>query len=222
MKAKIQSILIIALPLLFYYPNESMAQSETGIKGGINYSTIIAPNNNSNVEIERRDGIVLGGFYKKNNVLGPIGFQTELLYEQKGANYFIENIDLSQYPVEAFITPDNSPKSYFRSNEKLHYLTLPLLLNVNATNFLDIYAGPELSYLLSQKTNREETDELNQFSAGVVMGATLRLCENTKLDFRYSSDFTSFDKLGKNSDVDMRNRSFTITIQQTIFINQNK
>lgn len=219
MKNKIKPVFIVLVVLLISIstPRFLKAQSEFGVKGGILFSNINASNNNSNVEIGKRDGVVLGAFYKKNNILGPVGFKTELLYQSKGANYFIENTEAPLiYNTDEFGI-DNT-NSYYRSEEKLHYLSVPLILEVATTNFLDIYAGPEIGYLVSQQTDRQETDELNRFSAGVVMGATLRLCENTKLDFRYSTDFTAFDKLGKNNSVDMKNNGFTITIQQTIFI----
>jgi hypothetical protein len=224
MKNKNHIIIVALLFGFLIHSNSSIAQSEVGVKGGILFSNIKTPGNNSNVEIEKRNGVTLGAFYKKENILGPVGFQTELLYQQKGANYFIES-DItaeSNYPDDYISALIDASKSYYRSNEKLHYLTVPLLLEVNTAKFLDIYAGPELGYLISQKTNRQETDELSRFSAGIVMGATLKLCENTSLDFRYSTDFTAFDKLGRGSSVEMKNEGFTITIQHTIFIKQNK
>ena len=224
MKNKNYVILVALTFCLSLYSTYLKAQTEVGVKGGILFSDIKAADNNSNVEIEKRDGIAIGAFYKKGNILGPVGFQTELLYQLKGANYFIEKSDISgsEYPDEYISTLIDASKSYYRSSEKLHYLTVPLMLEVNTINFLDIYAGPELSYLVSQKTDRQPTDELSRFSAGVVMGATLRLCENTSLDFRYSTDFTAFDKLGKGSSTDLKNEGFTITIQYTIFTKQSK
>ncbi len=218
-------IILVALTFCFWlYSTHLKAQSEVGVKGGILFSDIKAADNNSNVEIEKRDGVAIGAFYKKKNIIGPVGFQTELLYQLKGANYFIENnnINGSTQSDEYISTLIDASKSYYKSSEKLHYLTVPLMLEVNTSKFLDIYAGPELGYLISQKTNRQTTDELSRFSAGVVMGATFRLCENTNLDFRYSTDFTAFDKLGKGSLTELRNEGFTITIQYTIFMKQSK
>jgi len=196
------------------------AQSEFGIKGGILFSKINAVNNNSNVDFETKNGFSAGLFYKKKDLLGPVGFQTELLYQQKGANYLIEKyefIDPNDYSFEEYTQLLNAPKSYYRSNETLHYFTVPLLVTLRTTKFLDIYAGPEFGYLFSLKNNREETGQLNRFSAGMAAGATLKLCDKTSLDFRYSTDLNSFDTLGKNSSVNMKNYGFSITIQQTLF-----
>lgn len=224
MKIKDQQIIpVLLFSFSMLLPGEIPAQSEFGVKGGILFSTINATDNNSNLEIHKHDGVVLGAFYKKQKILGPLGVQTEILYQQKGADFFIENTDFNENGYnQDILSMINSPTSFYRVNEKLHYVSVPLMLDVNTTKFLDIYAGPEIGYLISQKTDREETDELSRFSAGVVMGATLRLCENSHLDFRYSTDFTAFDKLGRGSSVEMKNRGFTITLRQTITIKQNK
>lgn len=196
------------------------AQSEFGINGGILFSNINAANNNSNVDFENKNGFSVGLFYKKKDLLGPVGFQTELLYQRKGANYFIEkyeSVDPGNYSYEEYIQLLNTPKSYYRSDETLHYFTVPLLLTLRTTKFLDIYAGPELGYLFSLKSNRETTGQLNRFSVGLAAGAMLKLCDRTSLDFRYSTDFNRFDTLGKNSSINMKNYGFSITIQQTLF-----
>ncbi len=223
MKTRNQFLLFIFTSFFFIFSERIYAQSDFGLKGGILFSTINAPDNHSNVEFGKRDGVVFGAFYKKQNILGPLGVQTEILYQQKGANIFIENtgVNESGYNTD-IISLINMPASYYRTSEKLNYLSVPVLLEINAAKFLEVYAGPELGYLLSQKTDRQETDELSRFSAGVVMGATLKLCENSHLDFRYSTDFTSFDNMGKNTGVEMKNQGFTITIRQTITIKQSK
>jgi hypothetical protein len=209
----------------FFSTQSVKAQSEFGVKGGILYSHINASNNNSNVVFGKKDGFSSGIFYKNPDLFGPIGFQAELLYQLKGTNYFIEKyefIDPSDYSAEEYTQLLNTPKSYYRSDEILHYFTVPILLTLRTTKYLDIYAGPELGYLFSFKNNREKTGQMNRFSAGIAMGATLKLCDRTSLDFRYSTDFTSFDTLGKNSSTDMKNYGFSITIQQTLFRKQQK
>jgi hypothetical protein len=199
------------------------AQSEFGIKGGILFSNINALNNNSNVDFANKNGFSAGLFYNKKDLLGPVGFQTELLYQLKGANYFIEkfeSINPNDYPYDEYIQLLNAPKSYYRSDETLHYLTMPLLVTLRTTKFLNIYAGPELGYLFSFKSSRENTGEMNRFSAGMAAGAMLKISDKTSLDFRYSTDFTPFDKLGKNTSTDLKNYGFLITIQQTLFKNK--
>jgi hypothetical protein len=220
---QLTNVFILVLFFTAILAQNGKAQSEFGVKGGILFSNFNVTNNNSNVEFEKKDGLSAGLFYQSENLLGPVGFRSELLYQMKGTNYFIEKmVDLTNVDTGS---PDyfdllNAPKSYYRSDEKLHYFSIPLLLTVNTTKFLDLYAGPELGYLFSFKNKRESTGEMKRFSAGIAMGATVKLCDKTSLDFRYSTDFTTFDKLGKNSSTNMKNYGFSITIQQTLFRKQ--
>lgn len=200
--------------------NSLKAQSEFGVKGGILFSNIKAVDNNSNIEFEKKDGLSVGAFYKKRNLFGPVGFQTELLYQMKGANVFMEKYEI--LPDAGQGSQVEMSGAFYRDKEQLHYFTLPLLLTVRTTKFLDLYAGPELGYLFSFKNSSLVTGEMKRFSAGAALGATLKLCENTQLDFRYSTDFTSFGTLGKISSIEKKNNGFAITIQKTLFRKQAK
>lgn len=206
----------LAVFCLFFVSIDSKAQTkaEFGLKGGILFSNIHAIDNNSNFEFEKKDGLTLGMFYKKSDLLGPLGFQTELLYQMKGANVFMEHYDI--LPDQGQGSNIELTGAYYRDKEQLHYLTIPLLLTVRTAKFLDFYAGPEFGYLLSYKSKRQETGEMNRFSVGVAVGATLKICEKTHLDFRFSSDFTSYDKLNKYNSTELKNYGFGITIHQTL------
>ena len=61
--------------------------------------------------------------------------------------------------------------------------------------------------------------EQNNFRAGLVFGANLKLGDNTRLDFRYSPDLTS---IVEYNNVDLKNRSFSVSVQQTLFRKQAK
>ena len=215
------SVNVLIFLFLFAGIHFASAQDELGLKGGILFSDIVVPDNNSNVEIEKRDGILVGVFYTKNNLLGKIGLQTELLYQQKGANFYIKKIEStpgSSYDIYTFEL--NAPKSYYKEEEVLHYISVPILINIPATKFLELYIGPEVGYLFSEKTNREITGKLNRFSAGATAGAILNFCKHTSIDLRYSRDLSSFDDLDKTMSLDMHNQGFSITLQQKLFIKQ--
>ncbi len=213
--------LLLTLPfflgILLFHP--ANAQDEFGIKGGILFSNVNAVNNNSNVDFENKNGFTFGAFYKRD-LFGPLSLQTELLYELKGTNYFIEKnefYDPNDYSFEEYTQLLNEPKSYYKDKDHYHYLTLPVLLTLRTTKFLDIYAGPQLGYLISSKRNWEETGNLNRFSVGFAAGAGLTLSDKTRIDFRYSSDLTRFDTLDKSSSIDLKNYGFSVSIQQTLF-----
>ena len=218
-----QTLAFLTLSFLFcgiFYSGRLNAQNDLGIIGGLNFNKFHFANNISNVSFEKRDGFTIGVFYRKNNLLGPVGFQTELLYQLKGSNYFIEVTDTEgngAYGYSDYFSSRLTPKSYYRDHENLHYLTIPLLLTFKTTKFLDLYAGPEFGYLMDFNSNREKSGEMNRISAGAAFGASVKLCDQLNMDFRYSTDLTSFDKLSKGSTIDLKNQGFSVTLRKTLF-----
>jgi len=178
----LQTLIVIIILFLGISSTQSLkAQSEFGLKGGILFSNIHHSESNSNLEIERKTGLTIGAFYKKQNLLGAIGIQTELLYQQKGANYFIPKPGTdsisdgeNNYPL---------PDSYYRDTEKLHYFTIPILFTLSTTKFMKLYAGPEFGYLFSLNNRRADTGETNHFSAGIAAGLSIKLCTSTNSRF---------------------------------------
>jgi opacity protein-like surface antigen len=220
---KYQNIHYYAIAFLFLVAiipvNSLKAQSEFGVKGGINYFNIIRSGASSNLDLKWKDGLTTGIFYNTGKLWGPLGFQTELLYQMKGADIEIQNLTYgySPYGEPSTNLTTEIPVSSCTS-ERLHYLNLPVLATISTTKFLDFYAGPELGYLIGMNTKRMETDNLNRFSFGASVGAKLKLCTNTSLDFRYSYDFTNYDDAGVSGYSDKyKNQGFAITIQQTLF-----
>lgn len=151
--------------------------------------------------------------------MGPLGFQTELLYQMKGTDIEIQNVTYGYSPYgepSTNLTAEIPVSSH--TIERLHYLNLPILATVSTAKLLDFYAGPELGYLIGMNTKRMETDNLNRFSFGASFGAKLKLCTSTSLDFRYSYDFTNYDDQGSAGySSKLKNNGFAITIQQTLF-----
>ncbi len=215
----LQILTVISVLILAVFSTHSLkAQSKIGLKGGILFSNIHKSGSDSNLEIEGKTGLSIGALYEKQNMLGIFGLQTELLYQQKGAEYFIRKLETN------YINDGGNtialPSSYYRDTENLHYLTIPVLLTVSANKYLKLYIGPEFGYLFSIKNKRIKTEEVNRFSAGLAAGLSFRLCKNTNLDFRYSYDLTPFDYMDSNKNSKLNSHGFTITIQQTIFSKQ--
>lgn len=211
---------IVTILFILSSTHSVLAQNETGVKGGIRFSDILVPNNNTNVDIKKRDGVLAGIYFKKEQIAGNLGLQTELLYQQKGANYFIEKYDSPEFDsFEDYSFSLNTPKSYYLEEEVLHYVSVPVLVTFPASGFVELYLGPEFGYLVSSSTNRQETGELNKFSVGATAGAIINFCKHTNIDLRYSRDLSSFDKFSVPS-LEMKNHGFSITLQQTIFRKQ--
>ncbi len=82
------ALVVLMLPL---FAPTLKAQSEFGVKGGTLYTGFNKTDVGSIFSFEKKNGFELGIFHKLNNLLGPIGLQTELLYQLKGTNLNIRH-----------------------------------------------------------------------------------------------------------------------------------
>ena len=108
-----------------FLPVILFAQTEFGIKGGLNVSDIVMTNY-INPDVEADLALKTGlhaGFFVTGNVNDRIGMAGELLYSNKG--------------VKAI------------SNIHLHYITLPLLVEYRLSRTILAEIGPELGYMFS-------------------------------------------------------------------------
>ena len=225
---KNQNIHYHAIALLFLVsiipPNYLKAQTEFGVKGGALYSGIKPNHYFNSLSFDNHSGFELGFFYKMPKLIGPIGFQTEFLYQLKGAHFNIVTSDYGYgyYPygyggyTGGYGYGYDNP-AVMVSKQKYHYFTIPVLLTVSPFKFLEVYGGGEIGYMFASSKNRFM--EQNNFRAGLAFGANLKLGDNTRLDFRYSPDLTS---IVEYNNVDLKNRSFSVSVQQTIFRKQAK
>lgn len=114
--------LVLALLLL---PTPGLAQTELGIKGGLNISDIVMTNY-INPDVEADLALKTGlhaGFFVTGTVNERVGMSGELLYSNKG--------------VKAI------------SNINLHYITLPLLVEYRLSETIYAEIGPELGYMFT-------------------------------------------------------------------------
>jgi hypothetical protein len=217
----IQSYAIAFLFLVTIFSAKSVkAQSEFGVKGGALYSGFKPIHYFNSLSFDYHSGFELGLFYKKSELLGPIGFQTEFLYQLKGANFNIFTSDYG-YGYTPYGYGSNATytggygygnSSFMISKQKYHYFTIPVLLTVSPFKFLEVYGGGEIGYMFA--SSKDRFMEKNNFRAGFALGANLKLGENTRLDFRYSQDITSLVDFG---DEKLKSRSFSVSVQQTLF-----
>jgi opacity protein-like surface antigen len=213
--------------------NSLKAQSEFGIKGGALYSGLKLGEESYMFDFQNSSGFSLGAFYTKNNLVGPIGLQMELLYQMKGANIYIQQPSIPtpgngeteiaywfQYYRKRSILASTAPVTWDRHQERYHYFSLPILLTFQPAKFLDIYSGVELGYMFaktniySSNLNHLMLGEPNRFSASWVAGAKVRLGDKTKLDFRYSGNLVPLYEI-RNTDI--KDHSFSISIEQSLW-----
>ncbi|QSE96440.1 porin family protein [Fulvivirga lutea] len=116
--------------------NSSEPRAYVGVKIGTNYSNVYDSDGES-FKADPKFGLAVGAF-----ITIPIGeflgVQPEILFSQKG------------YKAEGELLG-----SSYTITRTSNYLDIPLLVAVKPVKFLTILAGPQYSYLLSQKNKFE-------------------------------------------------------------------
>jgi hypothetical protein len=114
-----------------------------GIEGGFNLANLNGPNVND--VFGSRMGLVIGGF--ASVPLGPLAFQPELLYEQKGGKY--------------------NGNSY-----QLDYVEVPLLLNISLLGPIGILLGPSFNATVANNVSNT-----NNSDVGLIGGVQINLAQ---------------------------------------------
>lgn len=215
---------ILLLISLLVLSKNGYAQSELGIKGGATYFGLNKDISSVAFDFEMRSGITLGAYYKKKNLLDPLDLQVELLYQQKGGNYFIKS-----FPGENGGEYYNQPGYYgytdkwsgywMRKSQRFHYFSLPVLLSFSPVKFLDVYAGPEIGYLFANSGSPHLGWDPTRFSFGLTGGVAFKIDKYTKLDVRYSTDLTRIADFG---DTDIKNYGWQFTVKRALLFRKQK
>ncbi len=148
--------------------NDYATNFHFGIKGGINVSNVYDTKGQDFVA-KAKAGVAIGAFAQIP--LGSIiGIQPEILYSQKG--------------FKGTGTILGSPYSYTRSTD---YLDIPLLLAIKPVEMLTILAGPQYSFLLSEKNVYANTlstsEQVQQFNNDNIRKNTLCFLGGADLNF---------------------------------------
>jgi outer membrane immunogenic protein len=117
-----------AAAIFILFPIFCFAQTDFGIKAGLNISDIVMTNY-IDPDVEADLSIKLGlhaGFFVNGVVNDKIGMSAELLYSDKGVRG--------------------------STNIHLHYITLPLLFQYRLTDHIQAELGPEPGYLFSARS----------------------------------------------------------------------
>jgi len=209
---------LLMLCIIAVYPAQSLkAQSEFGVKGGLNFSKFNISNDEyiTNVEQQFKTGLTLGMYYQWDDLIGPVGLKTELLYQLKGSDMFTENHQSYGYGY--------SQSSWYRNHEKLHYITVPVLFTISPIKNIDFYVGNHVGFMVAYDAYRQTNGSNKQrFAYGLDGGIAFRLNKNAKMDFRYSADLTRFDYMNDFSESPLKNYSIEVTYQHKLFSKPKK
>lgn len=148
-----------------------------------------------------------GGIYAELPIGNGLMFLPEVMYAQKGAK------------LKETVAGNTG-----ELDTRIAYLDVPVLLGYNATPALTIFAGPQVSFLLSQKTsiktNGEEqlstssTDNFSKSLVGGAVGLNYKLTPNVNIGGRYSRDFQkTFEDAAEQSKA--RNQGFALSLGYT-------
>jgi len=129
------TVILSALICLLTVSTAKAQESVTGIKAGLNLSSMTTDGNDDK---NLKPGFHLGVF-NKAQVSESFAIQPELLYSVKGLKY---NFDESMFA-------DGETKF------NLHYLELPVKLVFNLSKDFEFQVGPYVSYLLSANVDTD-------------------------------------------------------------------
>lgn len=135
-----KAIKIITAVALLSLSSMAMAQEETdfredlrlGVKAGLNYSNVY-DSRTADFEADSKFGFV-GGAFMSIPMGKYFGLQPEILFSQKG-----------------FKGTGSLFGSEYKFTRTTSYIDLPLQLAFKPSEFITLLAGPQYSYLLSQK-----------------------------------------------------------------------
>lgn len=184
-----KKVLILAMGVLF----AGAAGAQTiGVKGGVNFSNIIKTND-KNFSTEFKPGLNAGIFVDVP-LAEQLSFAPELMFSQKG--YKRSGNSLLGGPHEYSVTTN--------------FIEVPILAKINPTSKFSIYAGPQVSFLVSTKekftsgsatyenTIRNDNEKLKKSLVGGVIGIGLGITSQLSLQARYALDFQKNNENGSS------------------------
>ena len=176
-----KKILLSAFAVLAIVAVVNAQSVHLGIKGGVNLNKI----DGQSFKDGYNAGFSLGGFLDIG-LSKSIGIEPEVLFNQSNTKY---------HSGSSTVINVNDG-----SNIKLNYLSIPILLNINAAKILTIQAGPQYSILMNKHETVFENgqDAFNNGDFALALGARLNL-GGLQIYGRYNIGLSNINDAG-NSD----------------------
>ncbi len=195
------------------------AQKTTfGAKAGLNFANVV--DGTDSELFKSRTGFV-GGFYANFGLTNNLSIQPELLYSSQGSKFKIDGI--TKDPSSGYLF-ENLKFTY-----KTDYLNIPVLLQYKITGGLYLQAGPQISFLVSQKvkieaeaiydsgftflgnpdSTEEKTNVNKSFDFGLATGLGYKFNSGLSIDARYNAGLTNIINEGTT---ERKNGVFQISI----------
>lgn len=140
-----------------------------GISAGANFSNIHSKDDIAGVNFKSKVGAV-GGFYLNFPVGNRVSIQPSVLYSQMGSKIKF---------------PDSL--SSFNFTQKLGYISVPVLLKINAGSSIAFLLGPQFDFLVGAKVKDQSdntTDNKSDFKkTDIALSAGLQIMPNSPVSF---------------------------------------
>jgi hypothetical protein len=163
----------------------SAAQAQFGVRAGYSAS------NFSDTNFTSKSGFHLGGYYRYGN--GFLSIEPGLQYSQKGYE--------TQAPTSAEVS------------ERLGYLDIPVLVRLNFLPFLNVFAGPQASLLLSRNYDlggitNTSTEPIRGYDIGGIVGVGAGFSSGINAQLSYDFGFTDLNYFNSN----VKNRVLKVSV----------
>lgn len=170
-----KKMIFSALALVVFGVSQAQ-EIKYGAKAGLNISNVSGDIENNKPLI----GVHLGAFVEVK-LTDKFAFQPELLFSMQGVK-----IDYSESAVDYSYS--------YKEDNKINYLNVPLMAKYFATEKLFLEAGPQIGFVLSAKSDIEETETFmgitDSFSGDVDIKDNLKSVD-FGLNFGLGYEFTS-------------------------------
>lgn len=200
-----RKIILSAIMLLGIGYTAQAQKATYGIKAGVNFATWGGDVDNT----KSRTGFH-AGFIAEFNAAPNFSIQPELLYSQQGVR-FQDSGSVAGVPYNQEV------------KGKFDYLTLPVLFKFYVVEGFNIYAGPQVGYLLSAKTDSDASvgsfygssssddirDDSNDLDFGLTGGIGYDSPTGLFLQARY---YAGLSNVNKDGDADIKNNVFQLSI----------
>jgi hypothetical protein len=220
-----KKIYTLAAVLLIFAVAPIKAQMKYGITGGLSHSSwkgdAVGNLNNlldfadGMITTRARNGVFAGGFVEMP-LGGGFSIQPGVYYSQKG------------YAMEGRVTADKLDFLGAGAKADLvsHYIDIPVVLKAEVAKGFQVYAGPQLSYLLKSnlkmdagllgislfKRTMDVTENFNKADLGLTGGAAYTFENGFSVTASYDHGLSRLDK---NSSFKSYNRGFKVGIGYT-------
>lgn len=172
--------ILLAAALLLVTSTTLQAQFlRIGVKGGVNFANFSGTEIQTNAITSYHAGLVA-----ELKILDRIAIQPELLYNTQGAEY---KTALGDFKNE------------------LGYISIPVMAKIYLTDSFSLEAGPQASFLVSEKNDFDVKDS-KTFDFAVNAGLGFKITKSLFVQGRYSLGLTEISK-----DADAKNSVFSVS-----------